>query len=121
MTEYEAMEVVAAYTDVAVTCFSIYLTLTFAYLTVAYLVGVKLTTFQSVAVSGLYVFGGGSALLCQYILINGWGAVIEYAVPLHSVPLWDPNFWITYMWTIQVSGILLGLYFMWALRQSQAE
>lgn len=121
MTESEAMEVVAIYTDVAITCFSIYLTLTFAYLTVAFFAGIKLTAFQTMAVSGLYIFGSVSALMCQYILIHGWGSVIEYAVPLHSVPLWDASFWITYMWTIELSGILLGLYFMWSVRHPRKE
>ena len=115
------MEIVVTYTDVAITCFSIYLTLTFAYLTAAYLVGIKLTAFQAIAISGLYVFGGVSALICQYILIRGWGSVIEYAVPLHSVPLWDEKFWITYMWSIELSGILLGLYFMWRVRHPKAK
>lgn len=121
MTESEAMEVVAIYTDVAITCFSIYLTLTFAYLTVAYIAGIKLTAFQSRAISGLYVFGSGSALLCQYILIRGWGTVIEYAVPLHSVPLWDDDFWITTMWSIELSGVFLGLYFMWSVRNPKVR
>ena len=121
MTESEAMELVAIYTDVAISCFSIYITLTFAYLTVAYLAGIKLTAFQTRAISGLYVFGCFSALMCQYILIRGWGSVLEYAVPLHSVHLWDDDFWITFVWSIEISGILLGLYFMWSVRHPKEQ
>ena len=46
MAPNEAMELVNMYTDSAIACFSVYISLTFAYLTAGYLAAEKLTVFQ---------------------------------------------------------------------------
>ena len=54
MTEAEALELIPLYVDIAVTSFSVYITITFAYFTLSYLIGAKLSIFQAIAVSSLY-------------------------------------------------------------------
>jgi len=117
MTEVEALALIPAYVDVAVTSFSIYLTLTFAYFTVAYLAGAQLTSFQAFAISSLYLVGSGSALLCALINIQAWGKIKEqYTTTLDEFIFWNADLWLAYMPTMMTVGVCLGLYFMWNIR-----
>ena len=121
MRESEAMELVNMYSDSAITCFTVYITLTFAYLTAGYLAGQKLTVFQISALSALYVVGTGSCVLCMYINIAGWASVFEYAKPLHAIALWNPDFWIFYMISLEIAGIAMGLLFVMKIRHPKTE
>ena len=67
MTEAEAVASLNGMADVCGSLLSVWVSITFGYLTVAYFVGVKLTRFQCVAISMLYVatslvFGGSGIL-----------------------------------------------------------
>ena len=65
MTEPEALEVMAAHGANAITSFTIYVSVTFAYLAATHLVGAKLSRFQCVGISALYVFSASSVALSQ--------------------------------------------------------
>jgi hypothetical protein len=54
MTEAEALELIAIYVTNAHEGFTLYLSVTFAYLITAYLVGSKLSPFQALAVSEFF-------------------------------------------------------------------
>ena len=50
-------------------------TLTFAYMTVSYLAGSRLSTFQASVLSGPCVLSAGCVILAMYMLVLTWGAV----------------------------------------------
>ena len=55
MTEAEAMELLLACVSNTISGFTVNISFTFAYLTAAFFVGARLTLFQTIAVSCLYV------------------------------------------------------------------
>ena len=121
MTVTDAMELVNMYQGSAITCFTVYLTLTFAYLTAGYLAAHKLTFSQISSLSALYIVGTVSCILCLYINIVAWGSVYEYATPLHSIALWNPEFWLWYMISLMLAGIVMGLFFVLKIRHPATE
>ena len=122
MTEAEAIELIIMHADIAVNSFSVYLTITFAYLTVAYLVGRSLSTFQAIAISSLYLVGAGSAVINIVIHIQAWGKIkMLHTSIFNEFALWNPVFWITFMPILMVGGILTGLYFMWNIRHQRGS
>jgi hypothetical protein len=121
MTAADAMELVNMYSDSAITTFTIHLTLTFAYLAAGYLAAHKLTFPQIASLSALYIAGTGSCILCMYINIAAWGSVFEYATPLHNTALWNPDFWLWYMTSLELAGVIIGLFFVLKIRHPNTE
>ena len=125
MTEAEAFELVLACVDTAVSCFSIYVTIAFAYMTVSYLVGARLTTFQTLVLSGLYVFTSGVTILTMHLVIVTYfelrAGVSGGIAAMDNVPLWNEALWATYPTAACLVGIFVGLYFMWNVRHPKTE
>ncbi|MFT4562629.1 MAG: hypothetical protein ACI9BW_002375 [Gammaproteobacteria bacterium] len=122
MTEAEALELIPIYVDVAVTSFSMYLTMTFGYFTVAYLVGAKLSRFQMLAISSLYLYGAGGSAVTAFIQIQAWAKIKEeYTTILDEFAFWNAEFWLISIPGLTVAGIFLGLYFMWNIREGSAN
>ena len=63
MTEADALEVAGIFAGNALNAFSVYISFTTAYLVAAYYVGARLTSFQSLAVSGLYLVASTAYML----------------------------------------------------------
>lgn len=120
MTEAEALELIIMCSDNALTSFGIYVTIAFAYLTVAYLVGSRLSTLQTLVLSGLYVFASGAVISNMYLLIRTWGelraGVTGGIAVMDRIPLWNQTYWAIYPTSACVIGILVGLYLMWNVR-----
>ena len=112
----EANEVAAMWVDNAMTAFSIYLTLTFAYLTIAYFVGKDLSRFQAFCVSTLYAAGAFISLLSCINQLNFFNAVLQQSEALQSATPFATGFWIYYIAPLFVTGIFVSLYFMWNIR-----
>ena len=117
MTEAEAFELALMASDNAVTSFSVYITVTFGYLAAAYVAGAKLTTYQVIMVSCIYVVSAVSALL------NLLSDVQFYEAALRAAPtvapqngLTSPDLWTTYMSILLSIGIFASLYFMHTIR-----
>ena len=73
MQELTPIEALTNIADVAATYGSLWISITFAYLTAAYFVGAKMTRFQCLTMSGLYLvtavlFGSASASVRK----NAW-------------------------------------------------
>ena len=68
MTEGEVIEAAAAVTANSITMFTIFITFTFGFLASAYFVGGKLTRFQALAATGLYVVAAGFSA----VILVGW-------------------------------------------------
>ena len=80
MTEAELWEIFFEASSVATSVFSVVLTVNFAYLATAYFVGTRLSTFQTLVVSFLYVFGAGILTMSFAGMLNRG---LEFGVDLH--------------------------------------
>ena len=118
MSEAEAIEALTNIGETAGAFYSMWISVTFAYLTVAYLVGQSLTRFQTLAISAIYIFAawvfGSSAqgyagswnrlsLRENTILSESW---VFSATPYHGETTA----------VLVVGGTLLSLYFMHNIR-----
>jgi hypothetical protein len=125
MTEAEALELAVMCVDNALSCFSIYVTMTFAYMTVSYLVGSRLSTFQTLVLSGLYMISSGAVILTMYLQIRTWGevraGVSGGVAAMDNIPLWNEALWATYPTAASLVGVFIGLYFMWNVRHPKTE
>jgi hypothetical protein len=121
MTEAEAVASLNGMAEVTASLLGVWVSITFAYLTASYFLGKQLSTFQSFAVSGLYVVTsfvfGGSAIL----YVHAWqltrireGTVFNELALASSLPAYVGG-------TILVvtGGILISLYFMYNVRHSE--
>ena len=117
----EAKEAAAMWSDKSMTAFSIYLTLTFAYLTIAYLTGKNLSRFQVICVSTLYSAGAVIALLACVNQLFYMDAVLQQSDALLSATPLNARFWIYYIVPLFVIGISVSLYFMWDVRHPKSE
>ncbi len=122
MTEAEALELVTLYVDTAGTSFGLYATFTFAYLTVAYFVGVQLTTFQVRLISCIYVGSAGVTAMSCYAMVHGWIKVYESTPTiLEDIAIFRFGAWHIFMGFLLASGIAMSLYFMHDVRKKSAE
>ena len=117
MTEAEAFELALMASANGVTSFSVYITVTFGYLAAAYVAGTKLTTYQMIMVSCIYVISAMSAML------NLLSDIEFYEAALRAAPTFAPQYginapelWRTYMSILLTIGIFGSLYFMHTMR-----
>ena len=125
MTEAEALELTIMCVDNAMTAFSIFISITFAFMTVSFLAGSKLSSFQALAASGLYIFTAGVAILCTYLHIRTWGE-LRSGVPggiaaMDNLPLWNESLWAYYPTTACIVGVIVSCYFMWDVRHPKIK
>ena len=116
MSIAEANEVAAMWIANAMTAFSIYLTFTFAYLTIAYLAGKDLSRFQAFSLSTLYIAGALISLLSCIDNLNFLHAVLQQSEALQSAATLPTEFWIYYIAPLLITGVFVSLYFMWDVR-----
>jgi hypothetical protein len=117
MTEAELIEAINAVLGLQISAFMAYLTVVSAYLIAAFVVGVRLTTPQSLIVSTLFIFAG--------ILIVGaiWGSGSRIAYMIDHLHAVDPLHPIIYSYNFRNAmvvicglGIFACLKFMWDVR-----
>ena len=119
MTEVEATSTLVSIADLLATYLGLWVTSTFAYLTAAYFLGEKLTRFQSVVISGLYIAASLSFALAAlghteaFILLEERELTVYRDVRTAKIlDLYYPGFAFLFS-----SGTLISLYFMWDLRR----
>jgi hypothetical protein len=117
----EANEVAAMWVANAMTAFSIYLTITFAYLTIAYLAGKDLSRFQTFSLSTLYIAGAFISLASCINQIKYFIAVLEQSDALQAATPIPAEFWIYYGVPFLSIGVIVSLYFMWDVRRPKTE
>ena len=118
MTEAETLEAVALYGDNAIGTFSLYISIIFAYLTVAYFVGAKLSRFQTIVVSGLYIAASAIVMVANIATIQAWTSVVATnPTILNTLRLYTLKWLPTYMAILLTLGIVVGLYFMHDVRK----
>ena len=112
--------------DVQASHIAIYLTILFAYMSVAYVAGKELTRFQLATVTFVFIAAAGREI--HLIALFGLAARLK-AAQLAEVyedspasALWfgadNSIFWPIAIWSM---GILASLIFMWSIRNSKAE
>jgi hypothetical protein len=119
MSEAELWEMFLESLSVATSIFNGALTVAFAYLATAYFVGRRLSAFQVVVVSFLYLFG--SAILALSF-IGMLSRALYFAVRLKEIDpdlffLASPPYVITCV-TLLVLSIPVSLFFMYQIRRS---
>ena len=118
----EASEAMAMWVANVIESFSVYLTVTFAYLTVAYLAGKKLSGFQVLVISVLYTSAAGISLLsCINQLFFYTAIANEIDSAIAAVPLTSGEFWIYAISPLLIVGVLVSLLFMWNVRHPKTE
>jgi hypothetical protein len=120
MTEPEVIEMVNLYASNSMSCFSLWVSFTFAYLTVAYLVGSKLSKVQLYIISTLYVLAGGAFGFAAVTYTESFGTLNSVYPEFSPTDLWR------FPWTLVsslmlVGGMLASLYFMWDVRHPKPE
>jgi len=129
MTEAEILELLEIATTNAYMGFTLYLSVMFAYVVTAYFVGKNLSKIQGVLASGLFVFGAFTSTGATVIPLARGAGYINSAKALSDrtfeAPFWwafeGSDFWVYLLLTTCSGGVILGLYFMWNVRQSKKE
>ena len=122
MSEAEALEAIANIEPQVATYSSLWLSVTFAYLTVAYLVGKRMTYFQCFATSLLY--GVISTLFSVGVLAHGKAFFIvlsESDTPYSQIPIFADGelFWMLFIGGFFSFAALLSFYFMYDVRNGR--
>ena len=122
MTEAEAIEALA---DVAANCatyFSVFMSLTFAYLTVAYLVGASLNRFQLILTTAIYVL---SAAMMAGTIVTWTGAWLELYHREQTVfsgsRIADLPYWVETLAILLAAVVIASVYFMYDIRRRAAK
>jgi len=118
MTEAEVIEMVNFYASNALNSFSIWVSLTFAFLTVAYLAGGKLSKVQVWIISLLYFLTSGTFGLASVVHVQSFAALTNSHPDFFPAYLW-PLPWSLMTQSLLIGGTLGSFYFMWDVRQSQ--
>jgi hypothetical protein len=121
MAEAELWELIAVHAANAMSAFNIYLTVTFAYLIAAYLVGAKLSKLQAGLITGLFIFSAGSGWLAMVLYLRR-AAIFQDMLASESeiyasTFLMGGKFWSVYMAILLAFGMAVSLYFMYDIRR----
>ncbi len=120
MSEAEALEFIMLASANAIASFALYVTFTTAYLTAAFFVGSRLTSFQLVAVSMLFLIASTSvAVSCLAQITAFEKAVSTYPTILNSLPLWTAFSWFPAMSLVMIAGLVSSFYFMFSTRREK--
>jgi hypothetical protein len=122
MTEGDVIEAAAAVTANSITMFTIFITFTFGFLASAYFVGGKLTRFQALAATGLYVVAGGFSAVIMVGWMQAFFAIMEVKPnALDTIPIIQRGYWVPVTTVMLSMGMLISLYFMWGVRHPKTE
>ena len=122
MSEAEVIESMAILGDGAVNVFTVFISVTFAYLTVAYFVGRSLTKFQLIAVSGLYLVTSTTMGATCVACVIAWEKLIhQYPSALNNIPFFTIGIWHKVMAIIFIGGVIVSYYFMYNIRNTDAS
>jgi hypothetical protein len=121
MMDYSAQEAMAMWSANSITCFTIYLTFTFAYLTAAYFAGAKLSKYQVIIISVLYSAGSLIALLACINNLQFYSVLLSHSEELRSSITFSGEFWAYYITPFFMVGIIVSLSFMWNIRHPKTE
>jgi hypothetical protein len=118
MPENEALELIAIYQANAINSFTVFLSLTFAYLTAAYVVGRVLSPFHTMAISGLYVASSMTLGTACVISTQAWAEIIaSQTAMLDALALYRGGYWDVFVEVLMMAVLAVGIYFMFNVRR----
>jgi hypothetical protein len=116
MTEAESLEMLNAHASNAMGSFTIYLTLTFAYLTAVYVVGANLSRMQAILISLLYFSWANAFGFSALAHLQSLEALIaQYPQYIYSPLMHLP--WSYFGYVILAGGILVCFAFIHATKR----
>ena len=122
MTEYELVDTFNSTVELMITIFSLYLTITTAYLVAAFFTGAKLSSQQCIVVTVLYFVGAGLFTIAMFFAAT---RVVYTSNTLNLVasdyPVHFPNWAGIAVITLSILGIFSSLKFMWYIRHTEVE
>ncbi|MFT4563216.1 MAG: hypothetical protein ACI9BW_002970 [Gammaproteobacteria bacterium] len=122
MTESEVIESAFMMGAGAVSVFTIYISVIFAYLAAAYFVGANLTRFQASVLTGLFIATETVSAAACTASVLGWEKLIAlYPSVLNTIPFYTLGIWHKYMAGLLAVGIVVGLYFMHNIRSIKGK
>jgi hypothetical protein len=116
VSEAEFLEMLNLHATSAMNAFSIYLTLTFAFLTAIYLIGAKLTKPQSLMIFILYSFWAVSFTLVAVTHLQSLESLVDNYSNFVPTRMWLTP-WAPIGGTICAAGILISCYFIVDVRR----
>ena len=122
MTEAEVIELAATCAANSFAAFTIYISFTFGFLATAFFVGSKLTRFQALAATGMYLVTAGTMASAAVIWLQGVFLVLNSQnTVLDALPLMNGSVWVVVISMITTVGMLVSLYFMWDVMHRKTE
>ena len=106
--------------DVAATYLGVWLSLTFAYLTVSYFVGRALSRHQCMMISFVYLLSASMFGVTTFVHVKAW-----VLLRAREQSVYDEISLVTFPWWIEavviflVTGTLISLYFMYNVRHTE--
>jgi len=118
MNDADILEALAAWASNGINSFTVYISITVAYLTASYFVGKQLSNVQATILSGLYVVSATSAALSNLTAMDAMRQMINaHPTLVDSSPYFQMDIWIVGMNVICTMGIFISLYFMYQIRK----
>ncbi|MGR8946685.1 MAG: hypothetical protein ACU84Q_01470 [Gammaproteobacteria bacterium] len=118
MTEAEALEVLSDIGDNVATYFAMYISITFAYLSVAYFIGAALSRFQCIAVSILFVVSALAVGATTIGWANAWLLLkAQERTLVNDVWLFETPGIFPMVIFLLTGMAMLSLYFMYDIRR----
>ena len=121
MTEADALEVAGIFAGNALNAFSVYISFTTAYLVAAYYVGARLTSFQSLAVSGLYLVASTAYMLALVMNVGLFGDAMAASTIGNAAPLASGLAWSVGMSILCTGRIIVFLIYIWQVRRPKTD
>ena len=122
MSEADLLENLTAHFDLVIQILSLYLTVTSAYLIVAFMAGERLTSSQAVIISTLYIF---MAAISTYSMYAWLGRAFHFSQKLKEtstdMPFYARDGLEIILAIVLLSGIFACLKFMWDVRHPKSE
>ncbi len=119
MSEAEVIELSIGFGANAISTFTLFISMTFAYLTLCHFVGAKLSRFQSIAISIVYVIGATAPAASAYTHMAAIQKLqSKYPSLLDSIPGFDMEPWLIWEPIGVLSIIGMSLYFMYEVRRN---
>lgn len=119
MSEIDFVEARNLHASNAMNAFTIFITLTFSYLTVVYIVGTKLLKVQLVLLSLLYFFWAIAFVLVAITHLQSLEAFLEEYPDFVRSRVWSLP-WTYFGSTITLGGILISGYFVYNVRRNSS-
>ena len=118
MSEAEVIELSVGLGANAIASFALFISIAFAYLTLCYFVGSKLTWFQALTVSVVYLVGVGSTAVSVYGYLDAQQKLQEqYPGFMNTVLAIDVNIWLVWQPIMVLLIVGMSLVFMYQIRR----